>query len=342
METRTVDARSERVQLAHGGGGRASDALVTSVFGRLAAARSPRQDAASLEAGGVRLALSTDAFVVTPAEFPGGDVAKLAVCGTVNDVAVAGARPRWLTAAFVIEEGFPIETLERLAASMQATAERAGVAIVAGDTKVVERGAADGVYIATTGLGEVRSDARVSSDQAAPGDVILLSGTVGDHGMAVMVARAVLPLDPPPLSDCAPLQGLVEAVLDAGGLGVKCLRDPTRGGLAASLNEIARDSGVSMRVDAEAVPVRSNVRQACELLGFDPLQVANEGKIVAVVAPEAADSVLAAMRASEYGAEAAAIGEVLDAGRGRVRVRGAFGAERTLDMPSGELLPRIC
>jgi len=315
---------------------------VRQAFGRLPAARPPLQDAARFTGGGAALAMTTDAFVVKPLVFPGGDIGKLAICGTVNDLCAAGAHPRWLSVAVVIEEGLDLDLLAAIADSLAATAEAAGVEVIAGDTKVVERGAADGLYLVTSGVGELRDDARPRSDRVEPGDVVLVSGPVGDHGVAVLAARHGLPLDPPPRSDCAPLHEVAHAALDAGGMSVKCLRDPTRGGLAATLNEIAGDSAVRLRLDEARVPVREETRGVCELLGLDPLAVANEGKFAAVVSPDSADAVLEAMRASPLGEGACAIGEAIGSGPGTVTLRTSFGTERLLPMPSGELLPRIC
>jgi len=330
------------VLLSHGGGGRASHLFVGSVFGRLAAAAHPRQDAAVLPRPAGRIAVSTDSFVVTPCEFPGGSLGTLAACGTLNDVAVMGARPEWLTAAFIIEEGLPVDLLTRMVTDLQRAADEAGVPVVAADTKVVGRGAADGLFITTTGGGAVRDDAAVGSDRAFPGDAVILSGTIGDHGLAVMAARAALPLEPPIESDCACIAPLAHLLQDAAGPAVHCMRDPTRGGLAAALNEIAADSAVTIRVYEDLLPVRRTVREACELLGLDPAHAANEGKLIAVVSADAAPSALEALRSHPLGREATLIGEVADRSDGQVRLATAFGAERVLDMPSGELLPRIC
>ncbi len=330
------------MQLAHGGGGEFSARLIREVFGALAAARAPQQDAACVRAATTELAITTDSFVVRPLEFPGGDLGKLAVCGTVNDLAAAGAYPRWLAAAFILEEGIGFDLLERLVASLHATARDSGVEVVAADTKVVEQGCADGVFVTTTGIGELRADAAPRSDRARPGDLVLVSGTMGDHGVAVMAARSAMPLTPPPRSDCATLAGLAHRILDAGGDAVRCLRDPTRGGLAATVNELARDSGVALRIEESLVPVAPTVAEVCELLGLDPLQVANEGKLVAVVAPETAGKVLAAMREDPLGQSATVVGEVVPDPRGKAVLRTRFGADRVLPMPSGELLPRIC
>lgn len=335
-------AAVKRVPLAAGGGGQATGRLLREVFAPLAAARPPLRDAALLGRTNARIAFTTDAFVVSPFIFPGGDIGKLAVCGTVNDLAVVGAHPRSLSAAFVIEEGLALTDLERVVASMQAAAEEAGVEVVAGDTKVVQRGAADGLYITTAGIGDLRDDISLGPDLVRPGDVFLVSGTIADHGMAVMAARAGMRLDPPIESDCASLAELVHGLLDCVGAAARCLRDPTRGGIAAVLNEVARDSRVAIRVDEPAIPMSPTVRSACELLGLDPTHVASEGRVVVAVAPGAADEALAAMRAHRLGREAAIIGEAIEASSGAVRLRTGFGRDRILDMPSGELLPRIC
>lgn len=289
-----------------------------------------------------RIAVSTDSFVVTPAEFPGGSLGTLAACGTLNDVAVMGARPEWLTAAFILEEGLALDLLSRMAADLQRAADEARVPVVAADTKVVDRGAADGLFVTTTGGGPVREDAALGSDRASPGDAVIVSGTIGDHGLAVMAARAALPLDPPIESDCACIAPLAHRLLDAAGPAVHCMRDPTRGGLAAAVNEIAEDSGVTIRLHEDLLPIRRTVREACELLGLDPAHAANEGKLIAVVSADAASASLEAIRSHPLGREAALIGEVTERSAGQVRLATAFGGERVLDMPSGELLPRIC
>ena len=291
---------------------------------------------------GDRLAFTTDSYVVSPIFFPGGDIGKLAVCGTINDLAMSGATPLYLSAGFILEEGLPLADLERVVASMAATAQAAGVQIVAGDTKVVDRGKADKLFINTAGVGLVPAGVELGGDHVQPGDAIILSGTIGDHGMTIMSQREGLSFASPLKSDCAPLHGLVSSMLEVAPQALHCLRDPTRGGLATTLNEVADKSGVGIEIYEEAIPVRDTVRAACELLGLDPLYVANEGKLVAFVAPEAADALLTAMRAHEHGQDAAIIGRATAEHGGRVVLRTALGARRLLDMLVGEQLPRIC
>jgi hydrogenase expression/formation protein HypE len=334
----------EQIVMGHGAGGRMSHQLIQKAF--LPAFSNPAlqqgDDAARVDPGLLQqLSISTDAHVVWPLFFPGGDIGRLAVCGTVNDVAMLGARPLYLTAGFILEEGLPMETLQRVIESMQAAAQEAGVQIVAGDTKVVQKGKADGMYITTAGVGVVRQGMQVGGAQARPGDVIILSGTIGDHGMAVLGARGELGFQSSIQSDVAPLNGLVEAMLDAGE-SVHVLRDPTRGGLATTLNEIAGQSGAGIRLEEGAIPVHPEVAAACEMLGFDPLYVANEGKLVAMVAKEDAEKVLEAMRATRYGEGAVVIGEVTEEPRGRVLLHTSLGTTRVVDMLAGEMLPRIC
>ena len=340
------------ILLAHGSGGQLSHNLVERLFVRYFSNPTLLQldDAAVVDIPDrqsstplPRLAFSTDSYVVSPLFFPGGDIGKLAVCGTVNDLSMSGARPLWLSAGFILEEGLPLADLEQVVASMAATAEQARVQIVAGDTKVVDRGSADKLFINTAGVGLVPPGVEIAGDRARPGDVVILSGTIGDHGMTIMTQREGLQFDSPLESDCAPLNGLVAGLLAALPRGtVHCLRDPTRGGLATALNELAAQSGVGLEIEETAVPVCETVRGACELLGLDPLYVANEGKLVAIVTPEAAESALAALRAHEHGREAALIGRVTEDHPGRVVLRTALGARRVVDMLVGELLPRIC
>jgi hydrogenase expression/formation protein HypE len=297
-----------------------------------------------------KLAFTTDSYVVSPIFFPGGDIGKLAVCGTVNDLAMSGARPLYLSAGFILEEGLLLSELEQVVVSMATVAEAAGAPIVTGDTKVVDRGKADKLFVNTAGIGLVAAGVEVGSQRVQPGDAVILSGTVGDHGMAIMSQREGLSFASPLVSDCAPLNGLVTAVLEAvaqqrgeGGLAdIHCLRDPTRGGLATTLNEVAGQSRVGLEVDECAIPVHEAVRAACEMLGLDPLYVANEGKLVAFVAPQLAGHVLEAMRAHEYGRDAAIIGQAVAGHAGRVVLRTALGARRILSMLAAEQLPRIC
>ena len=288
-----------------------------------------------------RLAFTTDSYVVNPIFFPGGDIGTLSVCGTVNDLAMSGARPLYLSLAVIIEEGFARSDLQRVVASIRETAREAGVDIITGDTKVVSRGAADKIYINTAGIGMVPRDLNISGGNAKPGDIVIVSGTMGDHGMAVLSVREGISFSTSLISDCAPLSGLVAEMLAASNR-IQCLRDPTRGGLVTSLNEIAEQSRVSIRIDEEKIPVREEVLSACEMLGLDPLCVANEGKLVAIVSPEVADKVLSAMRRHPLGARAAVIGEVKAEHPGRVVMKTFLGTSRIVDMPAGDLLPRIC
>jgi hydrogenase expression/formation protein HypE len=334
----------EHIVLGHGSGGKMSHDLIRRAF--LPAFDNPAlargDDAAQITLmDGARLAISTDAHVVSPLFFPGGDIGRLAVCGTVNDVAVLGARPLYLTASFILEEGLPMEQLQRIISSMQQAAGEAGVQIVAGDTKVVQKGKADGVYISTAGVGVINPGVEISGSGACPGDVVLLSGPVGDHGIAVLAARGELGFETGVVSDVAPLNSLVQAIMNASS-GVHVLRDPTRGGVATTLNEIARQSEVCIQMHEQDIPIRPAVAAVCEMLGFDPLYIANEGKLLAIVSPESASAVLAAMQAHPYGAQAAIIGEVLAAPQKRVLMKTSMGATRIVDMLAGELLPRIC
>jgi hydrogenase expression/formation protein HypE len=289
-----------------------------------------------------RMAMTTDAFVVSPLFFPGGDIGSLAVHGTINDIAMSGARPSYLCASFILEEGFPIADLMRIARSMGDASRAAGVPVIAGDTKVVERGKADGVFISTAGVGVVPQGLDLSADKARPGDVVLLSGSIGDHGVAIMSKRENLSFDCEIASDSAALHGLVADMVGAAGASLRLMRDPTRGGLAATLNEIAQLAGVGFNIDEAAIPVRPQVAAACELLGLDPLNVANEGKLVAVAAPGGAEALLDAMRAHPLGREAAIIGAVVEDDRRFVQMRSSFGGARIVDWLSGEQLPRIC
>ena len=367
---------SEVILLAHGAGGRKSADLIRDLFLRHFGnpALNVLGDSAVLEIPGGKVAFTTDSFVVDPLFFPGGDIGKLAVCGTVNDLAAAGARPLALSAAFILEEGLDLDTLERVVASMARTASEVGVPIVTGDTKVVPRGSADRIFITTSGIGIPFVAQRQTPPQPSPqrgggypptlpprcgegwggvclcapspecaaqGDAVILSGTIADHGMAVMTCREGISFESEIESDCAPLDTLVVSMLEACP-DIHCLRDPTRGGVATSLNEIAVQSGVCIEIYEPAIPVNENVRVACELLGIDPLHVANEGKMLAVVPQECAEAVVEAMRAHPYGRRACVIGRVQERPAGRVHLRTALGSLRILDIPAGDLLPRIC
>lgn len=338
-----LDLENGRVELAHGGGGRAMDRLI----GELFAARFDNQwlaagnDAAALEVPAGQLAMATDSHVVSPLFFPGGDIGSLAVHGTVNDVAMAGARPLYLSAGFVLEEGFPLADLRRIVESMAAASRDAGVPIVTGDTKVVEQGKADGCFINTTGVGVIPEGVRLGGDRCRPGDRILVNGTLGDHGVAILSEREDLGFGTDLQSDSAALHGLVTDML-AAAPSLRCLRDPTRGGLSATLNELAGQSGVGMRIREGDLPVREAVHAACEFLGLDPLHIANEGKVVAVCPPEEAEALLNAMRGHPLGAEAADIGAVTADERGFVEMETAFGGTRLVEWLHGEQLPRIC
>jgi hydrogenase expression/formation protein HypE len=336
-------AIKDRIVLGHGSGGRLSAELLRDIF--LPLFSNPildrLDDQAVVEIGGCRLAFTTDSFVVHPLVFPGGDIGSLAVHGTVNDLAMGGAQPLFLSAGFILEEGLPIHTLREVTVSMARAARDARVSIVTGDTKVVEKGKGDGLFINTTGIGIVPPGVRLSANQARPGDRVVLSGSLGDHGIAIMATREGLEFETEIVSDSAPLHDMVAAMLNAS-TQIRCLRDPTRGGLASALNEIASQSGVDIRIEERALVVRDEVKGACELLGLDPLYVANEGKLVAVVAPEAADEVLETMRRQPRGADAAIIGTVLKEGAGLVSMRTVFGTTRIVDMLAGDQLPRIC
>lgn len=341
---RPARLRDERITLAHGAGGKATQTLVEAVF--LTAFHNPvlarLEDQAVCEAGGARLAFTTDAYVVSPLFFPGGDIGDLAVNGTVNDLAMAGARPLHLSAGFILEEGFPVADLTRIAASMATAAAAAGVQVVTGDTKVVERGKADGCYITTAGVGVVEHRFELGASRARPGDAVLVSGPIGDHGTTVLLARGELGIESDLESDTAPLTGPVAALLGACGEGVRCLRDATRGGVATVLNEIARASGVAVVLDEGAVPVRPQVRGAAEILGIDPLYIACEGRMVAVVDAARAEAALDALHAHPVGREAALIGHVVADPAPLVLCRTEFGGTRIVDVLVGDPLPRIC
>jgi hydrogenase expression/formation protein HypE len=333
----------DTIVLGHGSGGKLSAQLLHDVFLPVLAnpVLAKLEDQALIESHGTRFAFTTDSFVVKPLFFPGGDIGSLAVHGTVNDLAVGGARPIALSAAFILEEGLAINELRRIVESMAAAAQRVGVPIVTGDTKVVERGSGDGVFITTTGLGVVAPGANLSAANARPGDAVILSGAIGDHGICILTQRGGLELESTVASDSAPLDTLVDAIL-AVTRDVRVMRDPTRGGLASTLNEIAAQSKVGIAIEEGALVIHDSVRGACELLGLDPLYVANEGKLVAVVPAETAEAVVAAMRAHPLGSDAAVIGHVIERDAGLVRMRTAFGTSRIVDMLAGDQLPRIC
>jgi hydrogenase expression/formation protein HypE len=334
---------TDRILLAHGSGGELSHELVISLF--LKAFHNPfldpLDDGAVLAVEGSRWAFTTDSYVVTPVFFPGGDIGKLAVCGTVNDLSMSGAKPLFLSAGFIIEEGFPLSSLQTIVASMQRAAVEANVEIVTGDTKVVNRGGADGIFINTAGIGLIPGGVQISGSLARPGDRVLLSGSIGDHGVAILSSREGLQFSTTLQSDCASLNGLVAAMLEVSKK-IRCLRDPTRGGLSSTLNELARQSGVGIWVEEDRIPIKEEVQGACELLGFDPLILANEGKLVAIVAADAAEMILQRMKAHPQGRDAAIIGEVREEPKGKVILRTRIGLTRIMDMMVGEPLPRIC
>ncbi|KGK91633.1 carbamoyl dehydratase HypE [Desulfosporosinus sp. HMP52] len=329
----------ERIMLAHGSGGRLSHELILNLFQRhLGNAHLNQMNDAVLLPGMKRIAVSTDSFVVSPLFFRGGNIGKLAVCGTVNDLAVSGAIPKFITLALILEEGLPIEELEQIIKSVAATAAEAGVLIVCGDTKVVERGSADRIFINTTGIGYV-TDRLVEPKRIQPGDEILITGTIGDHGIAILSEREGLEFQTPVLSDCAPLNKLIDTFYLPG---VKCMRDPTRGGVATTLNELAQQAGVSMLLKEERLPLLPSVESACEMLGLDPLYLANEGKALVIVAPEVADEVLLKMQSHPLGKNATRIGIVQEGKSGLVLLETFLGGKRIVGMLEGEHLPRIC
>ncbi len=332
------------VTLAHGGGGRLTQMLIERMF--LQAFANPTletlADGALLNVGGTRLAMSTDSFVISPIFFPGGDIGSLAVHGTVNDLAMCGARPVALSVGMILEEGLPMGDLWRIVQSMQAAAQAVGVPIVTGDTKVVDRGKGDSIFINTTGIGSIPAGVELAPTRARPGDVVLVNGAIAVHGIAIMSLREGLEFETTLESDTAPLHDLTAQILATAGTQAHVLRDPTRGGLASTLNEIAAQAGVGIRLSETHIPVAEEVRGACEILGLDPLYVANEGKMLAIVARDVADTVLEAMRAHPLGREAAIIGEVVDEHPGKVFLRSRIGGMRVVDMLSGEQLPRIC
>jgi hydrogenase expression/formation protein HypE len=337
----------QQIVLGHGSGGKLTADLIEKIF--LPAFTNPilnkLDDQAVVTIGESRLAFTTDSFVVTPIFFPGGDIGRLAVHGTVNDLAMSGAQPLYLSAAFILEEGLPVDNLRRVVESMRVAAAEAGVQFVTGDTKVVNRGKGDQIFITTTGIGLVQGGVNISADRARPGDQIILSGYIGDHGMAVMSQRENLEFEGAIVSDCASLNGLVASMLSTPSSSpefLHCLRDPTRGGVATTLNEIAKRAQLGMLLWEQSIPVHESVKGACELLGLDPLYVANEGKLLAVVAPEMAPAVLRQMKQHPLGADAAVIGEVVANHTGMVLMKTQIGGTRVLDVMFGEQLPRIC
>ena len=335
----------ETVTLAHGGGGKAMRDLIETVFADVFEPDGMEDQARLMEAAvqepGARLAFTTDSFVVDPVEFPGGDIGKIAVCGTVNDLAVGGARPLWLSAAFIIEEGVEIALLRRVVASMQREAEAAGVRIVTGDTKVVGRGMADKLFVTTSGVGVIPAGRDLGAEKVQSGDVALVNGVLGDHGAAILAARGDMALSAEIPSDCQGLGHLMAAVLEAAP-GARAARDATRGGLASALNEIAEAAGVAVEIEETALPLRAEVKGMCEILGLDPLYLANEGTLVVFVPEDQAEAALSAMRARPEGRGAVAIGRALDGPAGQVTMRTLFGGARFVDMLVGEQLPRIC
>jgi len=340
---RPIDFQNGRVDMTHGSGGRAMAQLIEELFIAAFDNALIRQhnDQACFEVPAGRMVISTDSHVVSPLFFPGGDIGSLSVHGTVNDVAMSGAKPLYLSAGYVLEEGYPLADLKRIVTSMAKASIAAGVPVVAGDTKVVEQGKGDGVFITTTGVGVVPEGLQISGDRARPGDKILVSGYIGDHGVAIMSQRENLTFSTSITSDSQSLHDLVAAMVDAVP-EIHCLRDPTRGGLATTLNELAQQSGVGMRIHEDAIPVREEVNAACELLGLDPLYVANEGKLIAICPPDAADKLLSTLRSHPKGSDAAIVGEVVADDHRFVQMETAFGGNRIVDWLTGEQLPRIC
>jgi len=340
---RPVDFKHGHVDMTHGGGGRAMAQLIEELFLRSFDNAWLRQanDQAAFQVGAGRMVMATDSHVVSPLFFPGGDIGCLSIHGTINDIAMAGAAPLYLAAGFILEEGFPLKDLKRIVESMAAASRSADVPIVTGDTKVVEKGKGDGVFITTTGVGVVPAGVDISGDRARPGDRILVSGTIGDHGVAIMSLRENLTFETTIQSDTAALHGLVATMIDSAP-GIHCMRDPTRGGLATTLNELARQSRCGMVIAEQRIPVHAQVNAACEFLGLDPLYVANEGKLVAICAAEDANRLLAAMRTHPQGRDAAIIGEVVDDPHRFVQMDTRFGGRRVVDWLTGEQLPRIC
>jgi hydrogenase expression/formation protein HypE len=338
-----LNIRNDRVNMSHGSGGRAMAQLIDELFVKHFDNELLRQanDQASFEVQQGRMVMSVDGHVISPLFFPGGDIGSLSVHGTVNDVAMSGATPLYLSAGFILEEGFPLADLERIIMSMAKAAREANVPVITGDTKVVEKGKGDGVFITTTGIGVVPPGIEISGDKAKPGDAIIVSGSIGDHGVAIMSSRENLEFETTIESDSTALHGLIAAMVDAVP-GIHCLRDPTRGGLATTLNELAQQSGVGMLLQEDAIPVKPAVNAACELLGLDPLYVANEGKLICICAADDAETLIDVMRRHPLGTEAAIIGRVIEDEHGFVQMQTAFGGNRIVDWLAGEQLPRIC
>jgi len=339
-----IKFREPQIEMAHGAGGKASRRLVEGLFAPLlfAGAQGPLSDAAHIQINGTRIAMTTDSFVVSPLRFPGGSIGELAINGTVNDLAVSGARAEAIVVTFVLEAGLPTDILEAEVRAMGQAAEAAGVRIAGGDTKVVEHGKADRMYITTTGVGRLLPGVAISPESVQPGDKILLSGAIGDHGITILLARGELDIEAEIRSDTRSVFPLVQSIVRAAGGGIRWMRDPTRGGVATSLNELARDCGRGIVLSEEKIPVRDAVRGACELLGLDPLHIANEGQFLAVVSADQADAALEALRRAPGGAEAVIIGEVRDEPAGSVLVTTLYGGSRLVDMLVGDPLPRIC
>ena len=339
-----LNLKTAKVDLSHGGGGRAMAQLIDELFIKHFDNDLLRQhnDQACFSVAAGRMVISTDGHVISPLFFPGGDIGSLAVHGTLNDVAMSGAQPLYLSAGFILEEGFPLADLERIVISMAAAAKQAGTPIITGDTKVVERGKADGVFITTTGVGIVPEGVNISGNRASPGNAIIISGSIGDHGVAIMASRENLQFETSIVSDSAALHGLVAAMVAKAPEAIFCLRDPTRGGLATVLNELAQQSAVGMLIHENQIPVKMEVKAACEILGLDPLYVANEGKLLCICAAEVAEHLLSVMRQHPLGKDAAIIGEVLDDKQHFVQMSTDFGGRRIVDWPVGEQLPRIC
>jgi hydrogenase expression/formation protein HypE len=333
---------SDKVLLAHGSGGRLSHELIEKHITLYLSNQflNKLDDSAIIELNG-RLAFTTDSYVINPIFFPGGDIGRLAVCGTINDLTTSGAVAKYLSLALIIEEGFPIADLERIVSSIASTAEEAGVLVVTGDTKVVDHGSADGIFINTSGIGVIPNGVDISGSKAVEGDKVIITGTIGDHGIAVMAQREGLKFNVPVESDCAPLNGLVADIIKISP-HIRCLRDPTRGGLATTLNELAAQSNAGIVIEEEKIPVKDAVRGMCEILGFDPLYIANEGKMIIIAGSDDTDKILDVLHKNKYGKDAAVIGEVTSAHKGRVILKTRLGASRILDMLTGDLLPRIC